>query len=128
MSSPSNISVPLVGSVERVRQRTSVDLPEPDRPITTNISPCPTSKLTSRTAAVQPVRSISSRRESAHSSGDPGTFSAFGPKTFHSPSAEMAGSLAGVMAVRSATVTVCSDTRIAASRGVRPATPGLRRW
>ena len=61
MSSPSNVTAPEVGSISRVRQRTSVDLPEPDRPITTNISPGATSKLTSRTAAVQPVRSISSR-------------------------------------------------------------------
>ncbi len=80
MSSPSNMSCPAVGSISRVRQRTSVDLPEPDRPITTNISPGATSKLTSRTAAVQPVRSSSSRRLSAHSSGEPGTVSAFGPE------------------------------------------------
>ena len=43
-------------------QRTSVDLPEPDRPITTNTSPSGTSKLTSRTAATQPVRASSSAR------------------------------------------------------------------
>ena len=62
--------------------------------MTTNTSPGATSKLTSRTAAVQPVRSISSRLLSAQSSGDPGTSSAFGPKTFQSSFTAMAGSCA----------------------------------
>ena len=44
MSSPSSRTSPAVGSMSRVRQRISVDLPEPDRPITTNTSPGRTSK------------------------------------------------------------------------------------
>ena len=55
MSVPWNTTWPLVGSISRVRHRTSVDFPEPDRPITTNTSPQPTSKLTSRTATAHPV-------------------------------------------------------------------------
>ncbi len=35
--------------------RTSVDLPEPDSPITTKISPSLTSKLASETPTVMPV-------------------------------------------------------------------------
>ena len=97
MSSPSNATMPEVGSISRVRQRTSVDLPEPERPITTNISPGATSKLTSRTAAVHPVRSISSRLLSAHSSGERGTSSAFGPKTFQRSFTAIAGSGASVV-------------------------------
>ena len=41
-----------VGSISRVRQRTSVDLPLPDRPMTTKTSPGRTSNETSRTAIV----------------------------------------------------------------------------
>ena len=72
---------PAVGSISRVRHRTSVDLPEPDSPITTKTSPGATSKETSLTAAMQPVfSSISARLMSA--SGVPMIWSAFGPKTF----------------------------------------------
>ena len=39
MSSPSNITRPSVASISRVRQRTSVDFPLPESPITTNTSP-----------------------------------------------------------------------------------------
>ena len=38
-SSPSISTLPAVGSIRRDRQRTSVDLPEPDRPMTTKSSP-----------------------------------------------------------------------------------------
>ncbi len=48
MSSPYSFTVPAVGSMSRVSSRTSVDLPEPERPITTNTSPGATSKATSR--------------------------------------------------------------------------------
>ena len=67
---PRRRSRPAVGSISRVRHRTSVDLPEPDRPMTTKTSPGETSKFTSRTAAVHPVRSISSRRVRPHSSSE----------------------------------------------------------
>src|SRR3954465_14298751 len=92
MFSPSNNTSPAVGSMSRVRQRTSVDLPEPDNPITTNTSPGATSKLTSRTAAVQPVLDIRSRRDSAVRSASAGTRSAFGPNTFHNSRTEISGS------------------------------------
>ena len=47
MSSPSISSSPAVGSLSRLIIRSTVDLPEPERPITTNISPVPMEKLTS---------------------------------------------------------------------------------
>ena len=46
----------------RMSVRTSVDLPEPDRPMTTKISPGHTSKETSRTAATQSCFARSSAR------------------------------------------------------------------
>lgn len=91
-SSPSMESDPAVGSISRVMQRTRVDLPEPDRPMTTNTSPLRTSKVTSRTAAVQPVRSRSSAAGSeAYSESGTRTALRCGPKTFHSPSTEKTG-------------------------------------
>ena len=62
-SSPSMTTSPAVGSISRVRQRTSVDLPEPDRPITTKTSPGATSKDTSFTPTTQPVFSFRSARD-----------------------------------------------------------------
>ena len=56
MSSPSISTCPEVGGCSRFRQRTSVDLPEPERPITTKISPAPTLNETSLTATTQPLR------------------------------------------------------------------------
>ena len=47
---------PAVGSTRRDRQRTSVDLPEPDRPMMTKISPGGTARLASITAGDQPRR------------------------------------------------------------------------
>lgn len=44
MSSPSISSSPALGSLSRLIIRSTVDLPEPDRPITTNISPLAISK------------------------------------------------------------------------------------
>lgn len=86
--------------MSRVRQRTRVDLPEPDRPITTKTSPLRTSKVTSRTAAVQPVRSRSSAADRS-ASAEPGTFAAAfcGPKTFHRPSTAKTGARQGRMGV-----------------------------
>ncbi len=72
---------PEVGSISRVRQRTSVDLPEPDRPITTNTSPGATSNDTSLTPTTQPVFSFRSARESS-ASGVPRTLSQLRPKIF----------------------------------------------
>jgi len=91
MSSPSKTTSPAVGSISRVRQRTSVDLPEPDSPITTKTSPGATSNDTSRTAAVHRARSRSSRRDSPASSVELGTRSAFGPNTFHRFRTEITG-------------------------------------
>ena len=76
--------------MSRLKHRMSVDFPEPDRPITTNTPPSGTSKLTSRTAATQPVRASSSARGRS-ASGEPTTRSAFGPKTFHTPRHEIIG-------------------------------------
>ena len=78
MSSPSIRTCPAVGSWIRLIIRTSVDLPEPERPITTNTSPGATSKEMSRTAATHPVFSSSSARGRS-ASGVPTTLSAFGP-------------------------------------------------
>ena len=47
MSTPSMTISPSVGSISRLRWRISVDLPEPDRPITTKISPRSTDRETS---------------------------------------------------------------------------------
>ncbi len=58
--------------------RTSVDLPDPDSPITTKTSPFATSNETSRTAATHPVLASNSARESS-ASGDPTIWSALGP-------------------------------------------------
>ena len=44
--------LPEVGSIRRLMQRSSVDLPEPLRPITARNSPSATSKLTSFSACV----------------------------------------------------------------------------
>jgi hypothetical protein len=84
-------TLPAVGSMSRVRQRTRVDLPEPDRPITTNTSPGATSNDTSLTAAMQPVRSSISGLLS-WASGLPMICSALGPNTFHRFFTESAGS------------------------------------
>ena len=91
MSSPSKTTSPAVGSISRVRQRTSVDLPEPESPMTTKTSPGATSKPTSRTAAVQPVLFRSSALGSFASS-EPTIFSGLGPKTFQRLRTEMTGS------------------------------------
>ena len=79
-SSPIGI-VPAVGSISRVRQRTRVDLPEPERPITTKTSPGATSKETSLTPTTQPVFFFRSARERS-ASGVPMILSAPSPKIF----------------------------------------------
>ena len=55
MSSPSISTWPRVGSISRLKRRTRVDLPEPERPITTKISPSLMARLTSWTPRVCPV-------------------------------------------------------------------------
>src|SRR5680860_362562 len=62
--------VPAVGSIRRFRQRTRVDLPLPDRPMTTKVSPRSMSSETSCSPTVWPVCSrISSLVLSFCSSG-----------------------------------------------------------
>src|SRR5439155_26613761 len=89
-SRPSISISPAVGSISRMSVRTSVDFPEPERPITTKTSCGQTSKETLRTAATQPVFSRSSRRGSS-ASGVPMTFPALAPKIFQTPSARISG-------------------------------------
>ncbi|MCY1178718.1 hypothetical protein D9M73_190840 [compost metagenome] len=55
MSTPSTRIAPLVGSIRRLKWRTSVDLPEPDRPMITKISPLPMLRDKSFTPTTQPV-------------------------------------------------------------------------
>ena len=52
---PLNHISPIEGSFSRLMQRTNVDLPLPESPIITNISPSFISRLALRTAMVQPV-------------------------------------------------------------------------
>ena len=52
-SRPSKRTSPAVGSTSRDRQRTSVDLPEPDSPMMTKISPGLTARLASITAGIE---------------------------------------------------------------------------
>ena len=95
--------LPAVGSIRRISVRTRVDLPEPDRPMTTNTSPGWISIETSRTATTLPVLRCSSQRGSS-ASGVPMTLSACGPKIFQTPSARTTGSLAGASPVGGAAV------------------------
>ncbi len=75
-SSPLNRISPAVGSISRDRQRTSVDLPEPDRPMMTKISPSRTARTTSRTrrrsAPLSPRRLPSPRFAAPESARPPG--------------------------------------------------------
>ena len=89
---PSISISPAVGSIRRISVRTSVDLPEPESPITTKTSPGQTSKETSRTAATQPCFSRSSPRERS-ASGVPITRPACRPKIFQTPTAWISGAL-----------------------------------
>ena len=54
ISRPSNKMLPSVGSIIRLMQRSTVDLPAPEGPMMTTSSPRSTSKLTSSTALVGP--------------------------------------------------------------------------
>ncbi|MNT12176.1 hypothetical protein D3C72_1470960 [compost metagenome] len=55
MSLPSIRMRPAVGSIKRFSMRTRVDLPEPDRPMMTKISPASMVKVASKTPMVQSV-------------------------------------------------------------------------
>ena len=57
---PLNRISPAVGSISRDMRRTSVDLPDPDRPMMTKISPRFTDRFTSRTAGTSPRATIAS--------------------------------------------------------------------
>ena len=57
MSVPSTRMRPAEGSINRLSRRTSVDLPEPDKPMTTKISPASMVKVASNTPIELPVRS-----------------------------------------------------------------------
>ena len=75
-----------------VRHRTSVDLPLPERPITTKTSPGRTSKLTSRTAIVEAVLRRNSAFVSSRS-GEPAILASAGPKIFQRPRTAIVASL-----------------------------------
>ena len=109
-SCPAIRTVPAVGSIRRTSVRTSVDLPDPESPITTKTSPGQTWKLTSRTAVMQPVCSRSSARDSS-AAGVPMMRSACGPKTFQTPSTEIRGSR--VRSTRSTAGTVTAALSVA---------------
>src|SRR5947208_2764587 len=79
---------PAVGSISRVRHRTRVDLPLPDRPMTTNTSPEATSNDTSRTAMTVLCFAFNSAGASSLS-GLPMIWRARGPKTFQRPAQEL---------------------------------------
>ena len=95
--------LPALGSIRRISVRTSVDLPEPERPMTTKTSPGWISIDTSRTATTQPVFWRSSRGGSSQS-GVPMSLSPWGPNTFHTPSARTTGSPLSVPAGGPSTV------------------------
>ena len=84
-------TVPAVGSTSRVRQRTSVDLPLPDSPITTNVSP----RVDVEVDVADGGDVAGARLQLAP--GEVGLRRADdalrlrGPKTFHSPRTEIVG-------------------------------------
>ena len=95
--------LPALGSIRRISVRTRVDLPEPDRPMTTNTSPGWTSIDDVADGHDVPVLRCSSQRGSS-ASGVPMTLSGCGPKIFQTPSARTTGSLAGAAPVGGAAV------------------------
>src|SRR5262249_3623641 len=68
----------------------------PERPITTNTSPHPTSKLTLRTATAHPVFFLMSCTLSRSMDSSQATSEALVPKTFHKPWTLNSASLRGV--------------------------------
>ena len=83
MSSPSMSTWPAVGSMSRLRQRTSVDLPEPDRPITTKTLAF--GHVEADVAHGQHVAAPGQLGPGQVGAADPTTRSRFGPNTFHTP-------------------------------------------
>src|SRR5947207_8314839 len=90
MSWPSISTWPADGSISLIRVRTRVDLPEPERPMTTKTSRGHTWNETLRTAATQLCFARSSLRESS-ASGVPTIRSALRPKIFQIPWTLMSG-------------------------------------
>ena len=97
-SSPSSRTSPAVGSTRRDRHRTIVDLPDPESPMITNISPTWTSKLTSALATMCPAPRMVPARAPASASVPPApepskncagcgpyTFQTFLQRSFTSP-------------------------------------------
>ena len=82
MSVPSTTILPAVGSWSRFTQRRRVDLPEPDRPITTKISPSATSMLALFTPTTWPVRSRIARFEQPALSNSSASPPGSAPKIF----------------------------------------------
>ena len=100
-SAPRTRMVPLLGSISRFRQRSIVDLPLPDRPMTTRISPSATSKLTWLRPTAVPVRASTAARSSP------------------------ASSIARASALRSPNTLVTSCTSMSAVRFSSVLTPGV---
>lgn len=88
MPSPSRSTLPDVGGINPVRQRTSAHLPDPESPMTANTSPGATPNDTSRTQATQPVSATQSAPDNPPL-GPLMTCSGFDPKTFPYPRTEM---------------------------------------
>ncbi len=84
-SPPSNSTLPEVGSARPFSRRSSVDLPDPDRPMTTKSSPGSTAKEASITAAVVPSARSSSRSAPSLTRRTPSL--ALRPKTLNTCSA-----------------------------------------
>jgi hypothetical protein len=81
-SAPLTRICPRVGSTSRDRQRINVDLPLPDSPMTTKISPSITSSDTLRTASTWPVCSNTALRVISGVVCS-AMCAAAGPNTFH---------------------------------------------
>lgn len=79
---PPKRTCPAVGSDRPLSMRSSVDLPDPDSPMTTKISPGSTVKDASMTAAVVPSARSSSRASSPWRSRST-AWSGFLPKTLY---------------------------------------------
>ena len=114
---------PRAGRFKRFTARSSVDFPEPDRPISTQISPGATASVAPATPTTWPVSArISSRVRPASRSGN--TFFGVGPNTMSTASNETAGVAPGAV---TAPVPACGTSGRAAppparSRS-RPRTP-----
>lgn len=84
-SRPSISTLPAVGSTRRLIKRISVDLPEPERPMSTKISPSLTSKETLCTPTICPVRAKTSSFVAPPASMSIACLGLL-PNTLHSPS------------------------------------------